>query len=82
MAGVRVGLEANQVGAEHAVEDLFAAGEATEDLTAREGGVDEEADDDIWNELTQEPLKRQKGISEQWRGQTSAQGGDGSHEPR
>jgi hypothetical protein len=47
VTGVGVGLEADEVATEHAVEDLFAAGEAAEELGRREGAVKEEGDDGL-----------------------------------
>ena len=51
---VRVRLEADEVRAEHAVEDLLAPRETPEDLGGREGRVHEEADGGVWKRLTEE----------------------------
>lgn len=53
VAAIRVSLEANQVGAQHAVEDFLAFGQASEDLGGRERSVDEQADVCVWCEVAE-----------------------------
>lgn len=53
VAAVRVSLEADQVGAQHAVEDLLAFWQASEDFGGREGSVDEQADVCVWCEVAE-----------------------------
>ena len=67
VAGVGVGLEANEVGAEHAVEDLLAARETPEDLGARERRVDEETDSSLRKRLAEERRDEEKSRKRRYR---------------
>lgn len=53
VAAVRVSLEADQVGAQHSVEDLLAFWQASEDFGGREGSVHEQADVCVWCEVAE-----------------------------
>jgi hypothetical protein len=55
VAGVGQTLEADQVGAEQAVEDLLAPGQLGEDAVRREGNVVEEADHEVGARVAEHP---------------------------
>ena len=60
VAGVGVCLEADEVCAEHPIENLLSARETPEDLGTRERRVDEEADGGVWERLTEQRRDEEK----------------------
>jgi hypothetical protein len=67
VARIRVGLEADEVGAEHALEDLLTLWQAAEDLGRREGRVDEEGNVGLGDELADHLRSEQEVVCDEAR---------------